>query len=794
MKFFLSTLFFIVFIINSCDELNKSIEIESPSGNIRIILTNDLNSLSYRVLLNNNEVITTSKLGILFKNNIQLFNKIRFAEIKNHSFDEFYQLPWGEVKKIRNHYNETLISFKNGNGIKTFDLIFRAYDDGVAFRYYVYNIPEIGSEVVISDEITQFNLVEDADVWWTPAYKPNRYEELYNKSQISKMDTAHTPLTIRYNDGTHLSIHEASLVDYSSMQIFQTKDWQLNCDLAPWSNGDKVRTTLPFVSPWRTIKISSSAIGLASSYLTLNCNEPSKIQDPSWIKPSKYIGIWWGMIIGKWTWGESFRHGATNQRSFKYIDFASKHGFNEVLIEGWASGWKGLFPDSSTISFTKPTSDFDLELIQKYAESKGVSLQSYHETSAGTINYLAQIDSAFSLLNNLGIKNAKIGQVGANLDKKEFHYSQYGVNYFRKVLEKALEYKIGVNFHEPIKDTGERRTYPNMLTREGARGMEYNAWQGGNPPNHTTILPFTRLLNSPMDFTPGIFDIYIENTDFDIELEYPVEITVIDSGNGYHNLTYKGSESLWVEKKMDVDTVFSGPRSIYIWRINQNFQVGDWEWGVSADHGGINKFDIWLPQLLKNTKNRKISVDKDGLISGDNKMVIPWQSLDISNIKSNNRQNKRKNTPRVSSTLAKQLALYVIIHSPLQMASDFIENYDEHPAFQFIKDVPVDWDTTVYINGEVGEYITIARRERGGRDWFIGGITNRDERSLDIDLSFLDSGLYEATIYSDSPSSDWESNPLDYVISKTKIRKADNYLMILAKGGGQALKLKFISE
>ena len=794
MKNFLLKLFSLLFVINSCDEPNKLIDLKSPSGDIRIILNNNLNSLTYKVFFKNDEVIKSSKLGLLFKNNISMFNEIRIDEIKNHNFDEFYELPWGEFRQIRNHYNENTISFKNSNGIETFDLIFRAYDDGVAFRYYVKNIPETEGEVIISDEITQFNLTEDADVWWTPAYKPNRYEELYKKSQISKMDTAHTPLTIKYDNGTHLSIHEASLVNYSSMQIFQTKSTQLNCDLAPWSNGDKVRITLPFVSPWRTIKIASSATELLNSNLTLNCNEPSKVEETSWIKPSKYIGIWWGMIIGKWTWGEGFRHGATNERSFKYIDFASEHGIDEVLIEGWASGWRGLFSDSSTISFTSSTPDFDLELVQNYAKSKGVSIQAYHETSAGTINYLNQIDSAFRLLNQLEIRNAKIGQVGKKLDNKEFHYGQYGVNYYRTVLEKAIEYKIGVNFHEPIKDTGERRTYPNMLTREGARGMEYNAWQGGNPPNHTTILPFTRLLNSPMDFTPGIFDIYIENTDFDIEAEYPVEITVIDSGNGYQNLTYKGSESLWVEKKMEVDTIFSASRPIYIWKINQSFQVGDWEWGVSADHSGIDEFDIWLLQITKDTKNRKISVDKNGLISGDQTIVIPWQSLNISDKESNNNIPKRKSPPRVSSTLSKQLALYVIIYSPLQMAADFIQNYNSHPAFQFIKDVPVDWDTTVYINGEIGEYVTIARKEKGGRDWFIGGITNENKRFLNIDLSFLDNGLYDATIYSDSKESDWESNPLDYSISKAKLRKGDNYLMKLARGGGQAIKLRFMSD
>jgi len=794
LKFFPYTLFFIFIIINSCDDLKNSIEIRSPSGNITIILSNDLNSLTYRVLLNNKEVITHSKLGIFFKNNIQLFNKSRFAEIKNHSFDEFYELPWGEVKKIRNYYNQKIVSFKNNEGLETFDLIFRAYDDGIAFRYKVKNISSIDNDVILLDEITQFNLVEDAEAWWIPAYSSNRYEHLYNKSKVSKIDTVHTPLTIRYNDGTHINIHEASLVDYSSMQLFQTKDTQLNCDLAPWSNGDKVRTTLPFFSPWRTIKITSSALGLLNSNLTLNCNEPSKVEETSWIKPSKYIGIWWGMIIGKWTWGESFRHGATNERSFKYIDFASENGIDEVLIEGWASGFRGLFSDSSTISFTSSTPDFDLEIVQDYAKSKGVSIQAYHETSAGTINYLNQIDSAFGLLNQLGIRNAKIGQVGKKLDNKEFHYGQYGVNYYRTVLEKALEYKIGVNFHEPIKDTGERRTYPNMLTREGARGMEYNAWHGGNPPNHTTILPFTRLLNSPMDFTPGIFDLYIQNTDFDINVEYPVKITIIDSGNGFQNLTYKGGESLWVEKNMEVDTVFSAPRPTYIWSINQNFQVGQWEWGASADHIESNQYDIWLLQFLKKSENRKINVDEDGLISGDTKIIIPWQFLKASKEKPARKNNNQKSTPRISTTISKQLALYVIIYSPLQMAADFIENYNSHPAFQFIKDVPVDWDTTVYINGEIGEYITIARKERGGRDWYVGGITNENKRSLDIDLSFLDDGLYEATIYSDSKASDWESNPLDYRISKAKLTKGDNYLMRLAQGGGQAIKLKFIHD
>ena len=318
-------------------------------------------------------------------------------------------------------------------------------------------------------------------------------DRLYQESLISEIDTVHTPLTMRFDDGTHISIHEASLIDYSSMQIIGTGSKALHCDLAPWSNGDKVRTTVPFRTPWRTIKITNNAKDLISSNITLNSNPPNKIGDVSWVKPSKYIGIWWGMIIGKWTWEESFRHGATIERSKKYIDFASENGFDEVLVEGTSAGFTGLFPgDTVTTSYTKTTPDFDLFEVQNYAKQKGVSLQAYHETSASTLNYMAQIEDAFSLMKKVGMQKAKIGHVGAMMDKVEYHYGQHAVNYYRKVLEIASKYNVAVNFHEPIKDTGERRTYPNILTREGARGMEYNAWgNGGNPVDHTTILPFT---------------------------------------------------------------------------------------------------------------------------------------------------------------------------------------------------------------------------------------------------------------------------------------------------------------
>ena len=788
---YLVLLIITVLYLYSCEKQTEIIQLNSPSENIRIFIENNQN-ITYSVRFNDRVVINKSLLGILFKDGNKLFLDPVIINVSEKNEDEIWELPWGEVKKIRNNYREKTVSLKDkGNGMLV-DLIFRAYDDGIAFRYDVKDIEKRNKIIIISDELTQFNLTNDAEVWWTPAYGDNRYEELYQKSNVSEMDTSHTPLTIRYPDGIHLSIHESELVEYSSMQIFYDSDNQLNCDLAPWNNGDKVRAKLPFQTPWRTIKITDSAEDLLRSYLTLNCNEPSKIEDASWIKPAKYIGIWWGMILGKWTWDESFKHGATNERSFKYIDFAAAHGFDEVLIEGWASGWQGLFPkDSVTVSFTESTSDFDLRKVQNYAKSKGLSIQSYHETMANTENYLEQIDSAFYLLNELGIKNVKIGHVGKKLDRKEFHYGQYGVDYFRKVLDKALEYKIGVNFHEPIKDTGERRTYPNMLTREGARGMEYNAWPGGNPPEHTTILPFTRLLNAPMDFTPGIFDLLLENIDADVKVEFPVTFTVIDSGNGYNDLSFISDESFWQRKPMNVDTIRFGDENIYIWKIVQSCQEGEWEWGAVADHLGIKSYDIWLPQLMDNGSNRKFKVSSVGEIVGETSIIIPSNKIDLSNVYFSKTKEKMKKQ-KVSSTLAKQLALYIVIYSPLQMASDFIENYEENSAFQFIKDVPINWDSTVVVNGKIGEYITLARKERDSKDWYIGGITNELERSFVFDLSFLDEGVYEATIYADTQDSDWQTNPLDYKITKINLSKNDNYLMRLAPGGGQAIKLSYL--
>lgn len=731
---------------------------------------------------------------MIFKDEGELFLNPKIVNVSEKNIDETWDLLWGEEKEIRNQYREKTISIENEGNKILVDLVFRAYNDGIAFRYNIKNQKEKKQSIVIINELTQFNLFEDAEAWWTPAYGENRYEELYRNSKISKMDSSHTPLTIRYSDGIHLSIHEANLTDYSSMQVFYNEKNQLNCDLAPWSNGDKVRLHLPFQTPWRTIKITNSAKELITSYLTLNCNESSKIENFSWVKPSKYIGIWWGMITGKWTWGEGPKHGAITSRGKEYIDFASKHGFDEVLIEGWQSGFKGLFvEDSVTVSFTETTPDFNLEEVQKYAQSKGVSLQAYHETSAGTKNYLAQIDSAFNQLNKLGMRNVKIGQVGSLLDHSEYHYGQYGVEYYRKVLQKAVEYKIGVNFHEPVKDTGERRKYPNMLTREGARGMEYNAWIGGNPPNHTTILPFTRLLNSPMDFTPGIFDLTFEHIDSDVKNEFPVIFSVIDSGNGYNNLSFISEESIWKRKSMNMDSIYNNEQIVYTWEIEQMCQEGEWEWGVVADHSILERYNIWLPQLLGDGSNLKFEVQSDGMVKGQTKMVIPSKKIDLSNVYYSKIKEKIE-AQRVSTTLAKQLALYVVIYSPLQMASDFINNYKNETAFEFIKDVPVSWNSTVVLNGEIGEYVTIARKDSKSKDWYLGSITNQENRNFEIELNFLDKGTYKAIIYKDTEFSDWDLNPTQYFVENKFYSKEHTHLVSLAKGGGQAIKFEYISE
>ena len=664
MKYIYVTYLFILLALLSCNE-SKKLEINSPDGKIQVIFDNSNSKLNYSVSYNENEIISKSKLGFDFKNQHSFDSILQIENFSIRTFDTVWEQPWGEQQFIREHYNELNICFtEKGDDKRKFSIIFRVFDDGIGFRY-VFPKQDNLDYFEITNEKTEFNFSENTKAWWIKSFTKNRYEQLYQLTDINDVDTAHTPITIETSDGVYVSIHEAELTDYAAMSLAATKKNGFQCCLSPWSDGIKVKATAPHQTPWRTIQIAKTPGDLIASNLILNLNPPNVLGDVSWLKPMKYIGIWWGIHIGKWSFGPGINHGATTERAKEYIDFAFKNGFDEILVEGWDKGWPSdvWFDNGAELNFIKSAADYDLAEVQKYAKSKGVSIQIYHETMANTVNYLDQIDTAFNLLSDIGIQSAKIGHVGFKLDQKEYHDSQYGVNYFRKVLKKAAEHKISVNFHEPIKATGERRTYPNMFSREGARGQEYNAWSEGNPPEHTCILPFTRLLAGPMDFTPGIFDVNIKSRPYN----------------------------------------------------------------------------------------------------------------------------------RVKTTLAKQLALYVVIYSPIQMAADLIENYQNNPAFQFIKDVPVDWETTKVIDAKIGDYVIVARKDKNNEDWYLGAITDENERVFKVKLDFLDSDKrYEAQIYRDADVADYINNSTAYEIDEKLCEKGEILECRLAKGGGMAVRFKAI--
>jgi len=606
--------------------------------------------------------------------------------VEHKSFDETWTLPWGEVERIRNHYNELRLSLEEATEAhREMIVVFRVYDDGLGFRYEVPEQDNL-SDFEIMDEETEFALAGDHRAWWIPAYGDQRYEYLYTESSISgiyrdkSVRAVHTPLTMETADGLFLSIHEAALTDYASMTLVVAEDNTLLCDLVPWSNGVKVKAHTPHQTPWRTIQIAENAGDLITSYLILNLNEPNQLGNVSWVAPGKYVGIWWGMHIGKYTWGSGPRHGATTENAKRTIDFAAKHGLSGVLVEGWNVGWDGDWTRYAyRFNFTTPYDDFDIQEVSAYAAAKGVKLIGHHETGAAVTNYERQMEEAFAYYRDLGIDTVKTGYVGygQGIERRdeqrrlvglEWHHGQYMVNHYRKVVETAARYHIMLDVHEPIKDTGIRRTYPNMMTREGARGQEYNAWSGdgGNPPEHTTILPFTRMLAGPFDFTPGVFDLL---------------------------------------------------------------------------------FDEYRPHN------------------------------------------------RVNTTLAKQLALYVVIYSPLHMAADLPENYEGHPAFQFIVDVPVDWQDTQVLHAQIGDYVTIARQDRNSEDWYVGSITDERGRTLEAPLSFLEPDRpYVAEIYADAADADWEGNPLAIDITETLVDHITALKLRLAPGGGQAIRLRPATE
>ena len=645
-----------------------SAEILSPDQRNKITFQLKDGKPYYQVTRDDKSIINLSKMGFLLKGGDPLNQNFRIEKVKKSSFNENWAQVWGEQKNIRNHYNELRIQLlEKSEKPRKLNITFRMFDDGLGFRYEFPGQKHL-NEFQIMDEITEFALAADNQVWWIPVYKYHRYEYLFQESPASQIDTVHTPLTMKTPDGLFLSIHEANLTDYAAMTLLRSDNYVLKCDLVPWSDGVKVKTTTPAKTPWRTIQIAESAGDLITSYLILNLNEANKIEDVSWIKPAKYVGIWWGMHLDVYSWGSGPKHGATTAKAKKYIDFAAKNGFYGVLIEGWNVDWDGVWWENGEIfNFTQPHPDYNIEEVSRYAADKGVKIIGHHETGAHIGNYEKQLEEAFKYFKKYGIDAIKTGYVGEDVistqGTKEWHHGQYMVRHYRKVVELAAKYQIMLDVHEPIKDTGIRRTWPNMLSREGARGQEYNAWaeDGGNPVDYFTIIPFTRMLAGPFDYTPGIFDLEFKRAD-----------------------------------------------------------------------------------------------------------------------KPNN---------RVRGTLAKELAIYVVLYSPLHMAADLVENYKDQSAFKFIKDVPVDWEYTKVIHAEIGDYITIARKDRQSSDWYIGSITDGNARSLELSLSFLEEGKkYVAEIYADAPETHWKTNPLSIDIHQQIVDRKTTLTLNLAAGGGQAIR------
>ncbi|MDH3646757.1 MAG: glycoside hydrolase family 97 protein [Gammaproteobacteria bacterium] len=650
-------------------------EVRSPDGQIAFSIDIGASGTPrYHVHYRGEEIIRESKLGMHFASQHGFEYDFTITRTRTGTTDNTWEQPWGERRFVRDHHNELLVEFAaNERPKRRFKLRVRVFNDGLGFRYEVPRQSRYRN-VNIVDELTEFHLPGEATVWWTPGRRFNRYEYIYQSGSLDGIEMAHTPMTVRLPSGVHMSFHEAALVDYAAYVLDQRRPNLFEVNLTPWSDGVRVKTGTPFLTPWRTIQISPNAAGLLNSSLILNLNEPNALGDVSWVKPGKYVGIWWGMHIRTFTWSSGPKHGATTENTKRYMDFAAEYGFDGVLVEGWNIGWDGdWFFNGDLFSFTETYPDFDLQEVTDYGRELGVRLIGHHETSGNVTNYEKQWDEALALYESVGVGAVKTGYVADAGDIKwvdrngvahfEWHDGQFMVDHYLRSVKKAAEHKIGVNPHEPIKDTGLRRTYPNWLTREGVRGQEFNAWgDPPNPPEHTAIIPYTRMLAGPADFTPGVF-----------------------------NLTFQGMES----------------------------------------------------------------------------------------------------KQRVQTTLAKQLALYVVLYSPLQMAADLPENYEQRlDAFQFIVDVPADWEESIGLAGEIGDYVVMARQERGGSDWYVGALTDEEARVLTVPLSFLDAGQrYRAEIYRDGSDAHWKDNPYDIVIEQQDVTAADKLQLPLGASGGAAIRL-----
>ncbi|SFS62739.1 glycoside hydrolase family 97 protein [Lutibacter maritimus] len=671
-KFFCVLLSFIV--LMSCKTENN-LKISSPNKKIEVLVQTKSGAILYSVNFKDSILIKPSNLGLLLKNSKPLNGNFLISDFKITTKNTLWTQVWGENKTIIDNYNQLEVSLQEKvEPFRKMNVIFKVYDDGVGFRYQIPVQKNLDS-ILISEELTEFNFSKNFEGWFTPA-NFDSYEQLYQNKPLNEIENANTPITFQSENQVFVSIHEANLTNYADMTLLKNKekDFSFRSNLVPWPDGVKVKTVTPMVSPWRTVQITDSAEKLVESNLILNLNEPNIIEDTSWIQPMKYIGIWWGMHLGTHTWTLGERHGATTVNTKKYIDFASNNNISGVLVEGWNTGWEN-WGKKGAFDFVTPYKDFNLNEIAACATSKNIQLIGHVETGGDADFFEENLDKVFMMYHNLGIKTVKTGYAGVIKTKGQFHHGQYMVNHYRKVIEKAAKYQIMINAHEPIKPTGIRRTYPNMMTREGTRGMEWNAWSSGNPPEYYTILPFTRSLAGPLDYTPGTFDI-----------------------------------------------------------------------------------------LFKNAKNR-----------------VKWNDLD-------------EGTSRVNTTLAKQLSLFIILYSPMQMASDLIENYENQPAFKFVKDLAVDWEISKVLNGKIGDYVTIVRKDKNSDNWFLGSCTDENRRELKIDLSFLDSNKkYVAEIFADGENANWKTNPQAIEIYSEEVDSKTVLNLKLAAGGGQAIKFSPIN-
>ncbi|MBI5857978.1 MAG: glycoside hydrolase family 97 protein [Sphingobacteriales bacterium] len=679
------------------------IDVRSPNGSVMLTIIHEEDfSILYKVFYKGKTAVEYSRLGMKLKTPDVSLTNFDLTGVDTSAVDETWKPVWGEVSSIRNNYKQLVLKLtdRSGSGIQL-QIIFRVFDDGIGFRY-LFPLQSSLNHFIIADELTEFDMTGDHKAFWIPGdYDTNEYsyytsnlnaidatggsfaQEIHAKTYFDK-NAVQTPLMMKSADGLYFNIHEAALLNYPAMDLVIDKsNFTFRSHLVPDAVGNKAYLQAPAKSPWRTIIVSDKATEILSSKMILNLNDPSKIGETSWIKPQKMIGVWWELHVGKASWDYSggqvgsqqatkVPHGATTANVKKYIDFAAKNGIDGVLVEGWNTGWEDWFGQwkEDVFDFVTPYPDFDVKELQQYAASKGVKMIMHHETSASVTNYERWMDTAYRFMKQFGYDAVKTGYVGRIIPRGEHHDGQWMVKHYERVLQKTASYKIMVDAHEPVRPTGLHRTYPNFLACEAARGNEFNAWSVGNPPDHETILAFTRLMGGPMDYTPGIFKIKMS----------------------YYN----------PDKKEQVHT-----------------------------------------------------------------------------------------------TLCKQLALYVTMFSPLQMAADLPENYEAHmDAFQFIKDVAVDWDDSKVIDAEPGDYVITARKAKGKESWFLGAITDENARKFTITPDFLDKNRwYHATIYRDADSADWKNNPEAYVIEKISAYYSREISLKLAPGGGCAISfIPFTAE